>query len=53
MFDKLRTPLHEAVQLADENMLKLLWKLKADANVLDKDEKSPLHVSLTSLVTTF
>lgn len=26
-------------------MLKLLWKLKADANVLDNDEKSPLHIA--------
>lgn len=31
-----RTPLHEAAKTGDEQILKLLWKLKADANVLDK-----------------
>lgn len=30
-----RTPLHEVVAIGDEKMLKLMWKLKADANIMD------------------
>jgi ankyrin repeat protein len=40
-----QTALHHAVKIGDEQMLKLLWKLKANANALDKDEKSPLHIA--------
>ncbi|KAI6212729.1 Ion-trans domain-containing protein [Aphelenchoides besseyi] len=40
-----RSPLHETAACGDEQMLKFLWKLKADANLLDMEEKSPLHVA--------
>ncbi|KAI1700189.1 AMOP domain-containing protein [Ditylenchus destructor] len=31
-----RTPLHEVAQNGDEKMLKTMWKLNADANIMDK-----------------
>ncbi len=40
-----RTPLHEVAQIGDEKMLKMMWKLNANANILDKSDKSPLHVA--------
>jgi ankyrin repeat protein len=43
-----RTALHEAAETGDEQVLKLLWKLKADANILDNDEKTPLHIAAES-----
>uniref|UniRef100_A0A7E4VBG3 Ion_trans domain-containing protein n=1 Tax=Panagrellus redivivus TaxID=6233 RepID=A0A7E4VBG3_PANRE len=40
-----RTALHEVAEVGDIQMLKLMYKLRADANVMDKDEKTPLHVA--------
>lgn len=31
-----RTPLHEVAQLGDEKMLKIMWKLNANANIIDQ-----------------
>lgn len=30
-----RTPLHEVVEIGDEKMLKLMWKLNANGNIMD------------------
>uniref|UniRef100_A0A914GWL2 Ion transport domain-containing protein n=1 Tax=Globodera rostochiensis TaxID=31243 RepID=A0A914GWL2_GLORO len=40
-----RTPLHEVAKLGDDKMLKIMWKLNANANIMDKEEKTPLHVA--------
>uniref|UniRef100_W6NCU1 Ankyrin domain containing protein n=1 Tax=Haemonchus contortus TaxID=6289 RepID=W6NCU1_HAECO len=48
-----RTALHEVAALGDPNLLKIMFKLHADANVLDKryfrytfeDDKTPVHVA--------
>lgn len=40
-----RTPLHEVATLGDDKMLKIMWKLNANANIADKDEKTPLHLA--------
>ncbi|KAL3075605.1 hypothetical protein niasHT_034972 [Heterodera trifolii] len=40
-----RTPLHEVAKLGDEKMLKIMWKMNADANIRDKEDKTPLHVA--------
>uniref|UniRef100_A0AC35GDL7 Uncharacterized protein n=1 Tax=Panagrolaimus sp. PS1159 TaxID=55785 RepID=A0AC35GDL7_9BILA len=40
-----RTALHEVAERGDEQMLKLMYKMKADANIMDKDEKTPLHIA--------
>jgi ankyrin repeat protein len=31
-----RTPLHEVAEIGDDKMLKILWKLNANANISDK-----------------
>lgn len=31
-----RTPLHEVAEIGDEKILKLMWKLNANANIMDK-----------------
>ncbi|KAK6730167.1 hypothetical protein RB195_006932 [Necator americanus] len=40
-----RTPLHEVAHLGDANLLKVMFKLHANANILDKDDKTPVHVA--------
>ncbi|RCN35062.1 ankyrin repeat protein [Ancylostoma caninum] len=40
-----RTALHEVAYLGDANLLKVMFKLHANANVLDKDDKTPVHVA--------
>ncbi|VDP13803.1 unnamed protein product [Heligmosomoides polygyrus] len=40
-----RTALHEVAYLGDPNLLKVMFKLHANANVLDKDDKTPVHVA--------
>ncbi|CAC14420.3 Ion transport domain-containing protein [Caenorhabditis elegans] len=40
-----RTPLHEVAEVGDQNMLKIMFKLRADANIHDKEDKTPVHVA--------
>lgn len=40
-----RTPLHEVAQIGDSNLLKIMFKLHADANIHDKDDKTAVHVA--------
>uniref|UniRef100_A0A8R1HXB3 ANK_REP_REGION domain-containing protein n=1 Tax=Caenorhabditis japonica TaxID=281687 RepID=A0A8R1HXB3_CAEJA len=40
-----RTPLHEVAEVGDQNMLKIMFKLHADANIHDKEDKTPVHVA--------
>ncbi|PIO66137.1 ankyrin repeat protein, partial [Teladorsagia circumcincta] len=43
-----RTALHEVAYLGDPNLLKIMFKLHANANVLDKDNYTALHVAVQS-----
>ncbi|CAB3407274.1 unnamed protein product [Caenorhabditis bovis] len=40
-----RTALHEVAEVGDQNMLKIMFKMRADANIYDKDDKTPVHVA--------
>ncbi|CAI5438376.1 unnamed protein product [Caenorhabditis angaria] len=40
-----RTALHEVAEVGDQNMLKIMFKLHADANIHDKDDKTAVHVA--------
>ncbi|KTF88881.1 hypothetical protein cypCar_00042086, partial [Cyprinus carpio] len=40
-----QTPLHIAALEGDENMLKFLYHCKASPNILDKMDRSPLHIA--------
>ncbi|VDM95657.1 unnamed protein product, partial [Thelazia callipaeda] len=39
------TVLHEAASTGNLNSLKILYKLRANANVLDKEDRTPLHIA--------
>ncbi|KHN74170.1 Ankyrin-2 [Toxocara canis] len=39
------TPLHEVANNGDEGALRIMYKLRADANILDKEDRTPLHVA--------
>ncbi|KAK5981003.1 putative Ion channel nompc, partial [Trichostrongylus colubriformis] len=43
-----RTPLHEVAYLGDPNLLKIMFKLHANANIHDKDNYTALHVAVQS-----